>query len=484
MQLPLHAFMNRLQDMDVFRNPRPFADLQGGILKPHGRAHTCLLFVELLEDNDAHEPPHRTLQRLLSCFPATSALHQHRDTLEHRSNPEHQTLFVSYAFSSAGFRRLGVPLDRSDRFFEHPPRFDDLDEDASPENAEPNPTAAAHLLIVLAHDLRDALDASIHDLGSLLAGRARILRRDGFWSAAHPPGSRPDRRANTEADAFEHFGFRDGIANPRFFANPDDPAGENDAGPGLVLLADWTAPVRAGIDPSGTYLVFLEFEQDTAVFSRTLASLATHVHGEDHQKARAEVAAQILGRTFDGQERNDDPFRSHTPPPGTSGAIAACPFASHVSAMKPRDPSERATRIVRRSCVFDDRTTTGRVGLHFLSYQKRMEYFLTLFPRWANQRVASDGGSRVSDALLGARSPGIPRFPLRDAAGQTTMVDLPRFVRLRASAVFFTPSIPGLRTIARLEQAESPTTQVGPPSDYDRTFHSVAPVSSIPIAPK
>ena len=142
----------------------------------------------------------------------------------------------------------------------------------------------------------------------------------------------------------------------------------------------------------------------------------------------------------------------------------ACPFGSHIRRTNPRDvvkpyPSEQslsmseAHRLLRRARVFGSAALVGAArGIHFFCVNASIKtQFEFVQQTWCNNpRFAGLNDNKdpiIGDNARTDQTPShmtIPRrpFPVRTAA-------LPRFVKVRAGAYLFMPSLTALRFLAR-----------------------------------
>ncbi len=345
-------------------------------------------------------------------------------------------------------------------------------------------------------DLATAMER--HQTRASEAGLVEVRGPDGEALGAARPLD--DRR--------EHFGFADGISQPRF---RDEPVGLRSGAreadrlaAGEFLLgypneADiyQRSPVlseparRRGrlsrqdhdFGKNGSYLVVRQLEQDVAAFWRAM-SLA----GSDSTVAdRVALASKMIGRWPDGvplvargtpdgpRPRHAEDFDfAHDDPLGHK-----CPFGAHIRRANPRatlatDPDmglakSKKHRILRRGRSygepFVDRMVPeeliraaeageghpGPRGLHFLCFNADIaNQFEFVQQTWLNGSVFQGLHGEV-DPLMGdpADTGGlftVPGEPLR-----RRVTGVPRFVTVRGGAYFFAPSQAGLHYLSRLK---------------------------------
>ncbi len=267
--------------------------------------------------------------------------------------------------------------------------------------------------------------------------------------------------ARGEPDApREHFGFRDGISNPR--VDPDDPDGEDVVPAGDVFLgqpnsrqdrhpARWSEPLFK----EGTFQVIRKLSQDVAGLN---AAVTANIPGRSKlsRKARTEkrdaLLARLMGRTKEGVPlvaavagSNDFDF-------GRDPDGERCPHFAHIRRANPRDDGEFIPRIVRRGMSYGppyregERTAVDR-GLVFQAYNASLSEQFEIVQRWLAGGNRTAPYSRLSDPFLGVPEAGRPRqYRLADGS----LVDLGEtpYVRLQWGLYLFVPSRVGLAIIA------------------------------------
>jgi deferrochelatase/peroxidase EfeB len=264
-----------------------------------------------------------------------------------------------------------------------------------------------------------------------------------------------------DADHREHFGFRYAVSAPRFKRGlsprrgPRLPVGELLLGYGDAAgrrAASPTAPYRLStrdtrvhsrgrvdLGHNGTYLVLRQLEQRVAAFWGCLDALVRRTRGELGEAP--DLAAELVGRTLDGEK------------------LPRCPLGAHVQRANPSESlgtAASAHRLVRRGRLYGPRAADPRIddgvgrGLMFMALNadlgRQFEFVqqnLINDPKFAGLR-----GER--DPLLGQDDALARVFTVQGEPVRVTLGPLPRFVRLRGGGYFFLPS---LRALGYLSEA-------------------------------
>lgn len=293
----------------------------------------------------------------------------------------------------------------------------------------------------------------------------------------------------------EHFGFRDGIAQPTIEGLPRAAhefdvvrAGEfilgyeNEYGqrterpllpaerdPDRLLRRDPEGRGAADLGRNGSYLVIRQLRQDVDGFWAYMED-ASRRAGDSEPDAKVRLAAKFVGRWPSGaplvlSPERDDPslaeenaFGYHRSDPfGT-----ACPAGAHIRRSNPRDslaPSPgterswevgRRHRLLRRGRAYSghDSVDGTERGVHFLCLNANLaRQYEFVQHSWAND-PAFNGLHQADDGLVGPRVHGDsmfvePAWPIRRRHH-----DLPRFVQVRGGAYFYLPGIAALRYLA------------------------------------
>ncbi|GGX95547.1 hypothetical protein GCM10007160_23930 [Litchfieldella qijiaojingensis] len=344
------------------------------------------------------------------------------------------------------------------------------------------------------HALLMCYAATTEALETLLAEQRQILTEAGIevveTLASQPlPGGR------------EHFGFRDGISQPKLAGVSASQDKRHLVTPGEFILGYPNArdqyTMRPLVDPiedpdgllpeviqdsdlrdlgrNGSYLVFRQLSQDVHGFWSWLDEVAPN------PEARQALAAKMVGRWPDGEPLVKAPRR-----PAGDGADndfgyhhedaegLRCPFGAHIRRTNPRDmlPPKPGTddsleinrrhRLLRRGRAYgpplaeslapDDLLSAGddgqERGLLFLCLNADISrQFEFVQQTWVNN--ANFAGLHVdNDPLIGARGEGRATFTVQNEPLRRRYHDLPRFVQVRGGAYFFLPGLRALRYLA------------------------------------
>lgn len=412
--------------------------------------------------------------------------------------PEHSRC-VNVAFTHDGLKALGLPpttLDWFSREFQEGlsnktrARMlgDQGDSDSSRWEWGGPTTPPVHLLLLL-------FARSGHALEQDLVRHREKAEQAGLTFIK-------DLRGTTLTGRKEHFGFRDGIAQPVLKNVSDDSPGSGGlVDPGEILLGNVNGynlippgPQLRGqrIDVNGSYLVFRQLEQDVVGFWNFVSQAATSLP----RGATPEwLAAKMVGRWPSGAPvvmtpDHDDPTLGDDDSFGYAAGDAngvRCPFGSHIRRSNPRDwgPGDDATegaknasvhRIMRRGRPYgsplvpdmstdkivrqaralaasgDTRERRGR-GLHFLCFNSDIRrQFEFVQQTWINNPKFA-GLQADEDPLIGDQLPtrlfdAPATFTVQSDPVRKRVTGLQRFVHVRGGAYFFMPGFIGLKALA------------------------------------
>lgn len=302
----------------------------------------------------------------------------------------------------------------------------------------------------------------------------------------------------------EHFGFRDGIAQPELKGSGRGGLEGNlvDAGEFLLGHRDGYGNVSTSPESTagfawganGSYLVFRQLEQDVEAFWRYAASIdaSNPVKAASQCVGRWPSGAPLV-RHPDGDPdsprfADDDGFTYLSNDDDNDRYGARCPFGAHIRRTNPRDwqlaetpeksltlanlhrilrrgrpygkpldPAMAPAELVRRSLAGSAEASRAERGLHFLCFNANIDRGFEFVQQQWSSNPKFGGQNFDPDALFGLhQEPGAldldpPVFTRQTDVKQGILpraAGLARFVRVRGGAYFFMPSIPAVRLLA------------------------------------
>jgi Dyp-type peroxidase family len=450
-----------------------FGNMQGNILKAHGRPYAALVMFRLTGSFERNRAFLRSWERDRV---VTSTWQQLNDQWDHKlSRLGSDALILSplAASGAAPFCTLGItatglealgPLNSSDPLpMELRPAADtafsdgmeatfprknlgDLS-DIADDGTKNDPWSVdiyrdqIDVVALLAHATLAGLQqliSSAEKRSQEFFGKCPVGIEKGFtWK---PPGA---------TDFKEPFGFSDGMSNPVFFR---EDAAKQEGPPVLaalekVIYAEDLKPECLG----ASYLVFRKLEQDVAQFKEFEIKLEEKLRG----LVRPDPAAVLIGRHRSGQPliatepggRNDFSYAE-------DGLVSPprCPFHAHIRKTNPRQINDTDVVLVRRSLVYAPDGTPSSpelrspCGLLFLAYMASVrDQFRNLQEKWimsgeTQERKLDDVGV---DPLLAPAAP----YTLRYGPLPEFTIDRPRLVTPRGGRYCFIPPLSWLRAL-------------------------------------
>ena len=481
---------------------RLLANLQGNILKSHGRHHAVNLFLTF-DDGTGEIDPGKIdkIRRWISDFTAryvTSALRQHYETKEFKVNHITGRLFAGFYLSAEGYKALGFGADELEKFEEEnlndeiPDDVDNSPADIDVSFREGMAAGSLELKDLPPHQWEDNFRNNRIDALVLLADNEIDRLRDVTYLVSRRFEDlgvsffRQDGevlRDEASKEPIEHFGFRDGISQPVFIqADVDEARGENfkDWDPfaplKLVLVPD---PLIAEDDCFGSYLVYRKLEQNVKGFNEEKAKLIEKLSLKDENQERA--GALIVGRFRNGtpvmlfdKEQNAKSTNlnnfNYSEADEETSTSNKCPYHAHIRRMNPRGETETPVnlekelmrRIVRRGITYGERIDksvepTENVGLLFLCFQRSIpKQFGFIQTIWANTSAFLGKETSGLDPIIGRNESiqaGSPErsqkwCPVWGSSEAAERFEFKSFVTLKGGEYFFAPSLPFLRSLA------------------------------------
>jgi Dyp-type peroxidase family len=440
------------------------ADIQGNILRGYTFERAKHLLVHI-EDTGA-------ARRWLGTLVASVT------TAEEWPQGKKPVVALNVAITAEGLRALGVPegyVEACDpAFLEGMAKRADRLGDAgpsAPEHWDPGlGTGAGHVLVSVYAVNEDELERALGPIGQGLddAGMTVVHAQD----------------AHRLRDAIEHFGFSDGLGQPRLAGVDEGPRGAARDGyvnwfrrpralpPGEFLLGHRdldhvVAPGPPGpLGVNSTYLVYRKLSQDVLAFQDFVKVQAKRC-GMDEEL----VKAKIVGRWPDGTplilspERPDwhisgDPALINDFRYGADLDGFRCPLGAHIRRTNPRDALGYGTsisarhRMIRRGMPYGEPlsqsapSTQEDRGLLFLCFvadiERQFEFVQT---QWCNDGNAF-GVGHDPDVLMGARNGEAAKMVVHDPQRPKILWPLPSLVTTRGGEYLLVPSLQGLGALA------------------------------------
>lgn len=440
---------------------RMLDNLQGNILKPHGRQESDHLFLRFT----AGPPAVCGWIRGFARHEVTSAWKQFEETNGFHDHGTRGGLVAGLFLSAAGYQTLGlVPQDfgRSGQSFRNGMKrrafaLISRNRDPMPAEWETPYQGQIHALVSLSHDSADALDAKAREVTESLRGIADVLTVE-----------RGTVLRNVKGEPIEHFGYVDARSQPLFLKGDievESQAGVDAWDPsaplGLVLVDD---PFTTETDSFGSFLVFRKLQQDVAGFNAGVNALASRLSTEE-----ALAGALVVGRFKDGTPVTQRPWdglgavNNFTYQP-QDRVGNRCPFHAHIRKANQRganpllsDEEERSRRIVRRGIPYGIRPPGEERGLLFQCFQSDISRQFEFIQRtWIDnpnfpEFLLFKGLNTGDDALIGQHPRASQKWPRHwGRSGRfldRTTFNFGGYVHLRGGEYFFAPSLSFLKNV-------------------------------------
>jgi len=481
----------------------PFLNnLQGNILKSHGREHSRFLFFQVKDPILA-----RTWISKFAKTRVTSALEQRKQTERHKQFPTPGLeMFANLMLSFSGYQALEIQaIAPKDSIFREGMKTQNhvkldlveliaslkLEIEIDKVNPLGDPPVETwegiyandlHMMILLAHADESILIDQTHSIVS-------DAQLNGFLHIGSEIGK---TLRNPKNQVIEHFGHPTGVSQPLFLksdlqqwmhnnnvqhSNQIAQFGNPFASLRVVLCDD---PCRSSSSPAfGSFFVYRKLQQDVDAYQSKLDELASKL------RIDPELAdAMIIGRTKSGRPLAhlktypDDPshvipdnFDFHKPP---DIGLPVCPFHAHIRKSNPRSsenplkflagllshtgdavPEERRRRIARRSVSYGNYPYEqgSDVGLLFLAANANPALqFVFMQSLWHNNNhFPPQQGAVGPDAILGQTPNPLPQ-KWTNSENQSEEFLFNNVVRMRGGEYFFAPA---LSTLCKLKHVKT-----------------------------
>ncbi len=352
---------------------------------------------------------------------------------------------------------------------------------------------AIHVMLMVFGRTAELLDAFYSDLQTSFVhkGLQVLMNLDG----------------QINKDGKEHFGFRDGIAQPVIKGSGQTGDGANMVAPGEFILGyknqygvypetplittqqgdlsllpnDEEGSAYKNIGRNGSYLVFRQMEQNVDLFWQFMNDNSKKADGSVDETESIRLASKMVGRwpsgaplavfpeSDPGQLSDMDNFGYHA----HDREGQRCPFGSHIRRTNPRDAFEENKaklsskltnkhRILRRGRSYGPAIDAGpanhkpsdEVGLHFICVNANIENQFEFIQRtWSNNpkfQNLSDDPDPISGTMENRDGSLRQNFTVQDFPVNRCVKDVPQFVTIRGGAYFFLPSLSAIRYLSTI----------------------------------
>lgn len=472
-------------------NVPSLGDIQGNILKGHGRRHSALVLFRFGPDRARNRALLRAVADPASPHAITTARQQHeqantlrRWTKKKQTHPElHREArtqpFRSLGLTSRGLEACGWDQTSLAASWGWSPPGDFWAGMSAEGMLDPEPwrdrnyQLEPHGVWILAHEAEDQREQMIDTCRTLLEGpdfQAKVtgIERGQRWTP-HPDGV-----------PREPFGFMDGFARTRVAA-PRSSGLRSLIHRGLDGMLRLAKPYEIPLGQvvlegpgklaGSSFLVLRKLEQNVQEFLRAERELRPQL-----VRLPADFRPEDPGALFIGRNRNGQPLVVGGQPRdnlfhfGRDQQAARCPFHAHIRKMNLRQNTspgradadrthQKGAQFVRRGMVYGDKTTLeraaalgddapdGGLGLLFVGYMSDIaRQFFAMHMHWALDNRFPTAGEDGTDPLFN-----LPR-DLQPQPMEWTWPAYDLRVRLRArfvtpvgGAYFFVPSLRWLK---------------------------------------
>ncbi|MDE1462077.1 Dyp-type peroxidase [Spartinivicinus poritis] len=488
-------------DIDDPNFKQIFTHLQGNILKSHGRDHSRHLFIKFKDNTTTSRKWVREFADKI-----TSTLEQESQSTDFKKNGNNH-LFINLMLSRSGYQALAIdksqwPTDKAflagmkdlnqqydttprldDKRQHHHPKANPLNDDLSDWEAPFKSTIDG--LIILAYGRQPSVDFAIADAAAeqYLDKQVAQLTCELEAVAEVITVQQGHVMRNDKGQVIEHFGFVDGVSNPKFlFSDLQEDfknGGFNHYDPSASLHTVMVKDPGGNASSYGSYVVYRKLQQNIKGFWDRLALLAgtiNEVSGSSEPINAEYAGALCVGRFKDGTPISEQAtngwtnlFNNFNYDDDINGL--RCPLHSHARKTNPRNDTlrqfnapptiERSRRIVRRGISYGSTDLLPAhewtdAGLLFLSLQSNIEQqFIFMQNTWCNNNnfLKKDTGL---DPLVGVPSPktkpAAQTWPKQwgnnDLTGNPPITfEFSGFVKNRGGEYFFMPSINFLKQL-------------------------------------
>jgi Dyp-type peroxidase family len=446
------------------------ANLQANILKSHARDFARLLCIQFGADDDSVKAWIKDfgLNRMQSALDQQKAIEERRKA-KSRGDKFDGGLIANFFLTAEGYEELGFDAaglkEQNNRIFLKGMKSDRSMRDLSDpplDRWQPEYRANIDAMILLADDSKEKLDAEAAKVRASLGGIATVLVEEEGADLKDPivPGGH------------EHFGYKDGISQPRYFK---DDVGKTEKDNIDTDMQHWNPLQPLDIvlvkdpftnkhdDNYGSFLVYRKLEQDVDGFNARVAELAKHLTLTSNQQSNGVTAEDYAGALVVGRFKDGTPLvisdirlrRSPSPNDFDFKVLDQpghlCPFHAHIRKTNPRGQGVLVPErfITRRGMPYGRPRTNDKKGLLFMCFQSSIKKQFTFIQNtWSNAPgFPPFRGHPGIDPLTGQGSKGEQHWPKRYGSEEEVGFDFAGFVQMKGGEYFFAPSLGFLRNL-------------------------------------
>lgn len=423
--------------------------IQGNILAGFRKDYQNLIFLRIasfdglagwLMSLSSYVASHREVASFNRAFKALR--HRHREP-----SKVIQATWINFGISASGLRKIGLDpaLFPDSSFAKGMERsFNDVSNNHYPPGGEPRqPTPGglgntSDIILIVAGDNISIIEQVSANLAQNIPKGCQVI---AIERGASLPG---------EMAGHEHFGFKDGISQPKVIGVDAGVApfkGEAWSIDDFVIPTSPANPLDIFFR-NGSFLVYQKLRQDMASWASTTTAIAKEIvtrHGGDLSSTTEAVAAAFIGRTKDGTLVGESPGLAFAPE-----MTLRCPFGSHVTKSRPEVASDKVCRrIMRRGIPY--KYGPSDLGLLFISYQRSIQQQFEYIYHWMNRSGVPASQSGL-DPIMGFNEGKKRILKLESSQRQPSQLSAhscPSFVSLEYGDYFFSPSIPGIAWLSK-----------------------------------
>lgn len=448
-------------------------NLQGNILKGHGRESTINVFFKI---DPAKAADMGAALREIANFHLTSASKQLHETGQFQTGGTPGNTLVALMLSAAGYDALGKKSAApASPIFAKGMKADTSLGDPLVATWEKPFQEDIHGMLLIADVDINRMRIKRDDLVTLLKAAGATIVHQQIGGALK----------NKAGKGIEHFGYVDGRSQPLMLAEDIDKeiteTGNSEWDPEFSLAAALVPDPGVGDAVSfGSFFIFRKLEQDVRGFKRREQGLADALKltGE----ARELAGALAVGRFEDGTPVTlADEAKGLEPPNNFTYKTDSgrCPLHAHIRKVNPRgtggfekEPEERKHLMPRRGIPYEDKPRlthpstlpesesladfdanvapllpTGDVGLLFMAYNRDLAtQFQFTQQTWANNAAFPKTSPTGIDPVIGVGTGAQQWHNVWDKpASGTTPFSFQGFVKMRGGEYFFAPSLSFLK---------------------------------------